>query len=315
MDLVDGARESYLERLDRALSDSDWALCWYCLMGNHGHLGLVSGEAPLQSWAGRVHSGWASWINRSGRRRGQHCRGPILAERPTSLFLPDHRAPLLGAYIHNNPVRAGLVDSAAESTWSSHRAYLGTAPPLAALDIDRGLALFGCDASPEGRQRFDGFVASRAGTPRDRDLSGGTACQAAADARRQLGPTVEVSTPIVHDKGALYPAACRPHAHMPTRYLGTPGAFLAELACAVRVPVEAIRAPGQRRFQTGARRLAVLIWRSLGRPTVEMAAALNISPSSATNLVLRATPRDLASARLVEQRIVGCPRGVEMRES
>jgi hypothetical protein len=84
MDIVDGAREEYLCRLDRALAESDWCLCWYCLMGCHVHLGMVAGEDPLKSWCARVHSGWSGWINRGGRRKGLRTRGPVVAERPTA---------------------------------------------------------------------------------------------------------------------------------------------------------------------------------------------------------------------------------------
>jgi hypothetical protein len=45
-------------------------------------------------------------------------------------------------YVHNNPVRAGLVERASESGWSSHRAYLGleACPPWLSTE-----AVFGPD--------------------------------------------------------------------------------------------------------------------------------------------------------------------------
>jgi hypothetical protein len=60
MDLVDGARQQYLQRLDHALCDSDWCLCWYCLMGNHVHLGMVAGETTRRPMVGSLqYSFWS----------------------------------------------------------------------------------------------------------------------------------------------------------------------------------------------------------------------------------------------------------------
>ena len=97
-------------------------------MSTHTHLGLVCGEDPLDHWIRRLHSGWASYVNRVGRIRGGHMRGPLVADRPTTILVPDHKAPYLGAYIHNNPGRAGLVSFPEESSWTSHRAYIGLEP-------------------------------------------------------------------------------------------------------------------------------------------------------------------------------------------
>ena len=161
MDEVDGAREQYLTRLDRAFRASDWTLCWYALMGNHVHLGAICGEDPLDAWAKGLHCGWANWINRTGRRAGGRHRGPILADRPKTLLIPDERASLLGCCTHNNPVRAGVVPSPEQCTWTSHRAYLGLEAPPEALDVARGLSLFGCTPSTQGRSQFHEVVRAR----------------------------------------------------------------------------------------------------------------------------------------------------------
>jgi hypothetical protein len=53
-----------------------------------------------------------------------------MAQRPRSVLV-DEEAYLLELVrnMHNNPVRAGLVRRAAQSAWSSHRAYVGTECP------------------------------------------------------------------------------------------------------------------------------------------------------------------------------------------
>ena len=91
-------------------------------MSNHIHVAMIAGAAPLESWAKRVHSPFATWMN---RQRGR--LGPLIADRPKDIAVPDDRVPHLIAYIHNNPVRAGIVERAVGSVWTSHLAYTGRA--------------------------------------------------------------------------------------------------------------------------------------------------------------------------------------------
>lgn len=177
-------RSLYLLLLARALQTSDWRCLAYCLMSNHVHLAFVAGLEPLHDWARRVHSPFAQALNvRHGRL------GPVFADRPAAYHLPATRVPTLLAYIHNNPVRAGVAPTAAESPWSSHRAYLGktVAPPW--LRVAEGLVLAGCAGSPA---RFDGLVASHHDHLEALDLS-------AARAAVRLNGPFEVGTPTLTD--------------------------------------------------------------------------------------------------------------------
>jgi hypothetical protein len=145
----DVERARYLALLGRALSKTDWRCVAYCLMSNHIHLALVGGEAPLESWAKKVNSPFARWMNeRHGRL------GPVFADRPAVYLVPSHREAEVIAYIHNNPVRARVVQSALSSSWSSHRAYVGRAQPPAWLDVRVGLERAGCPAAPDAFERL-----------------------------------------------------------------------------------------------------------------------------------------------------------------
>ena len=73
----------------------------------------------------------------------------------------DSTAALI-AYVHNNPVRAGIVNEAAHSAWTSHRAYLGAAASAEWLDVCAGLRMSCFDADAPGRRAFDTFVRERA---------------------------------------------------------------------------------------------------------------------------------------------------------
>ncbi len=124
----DVEREAYLARLRYALPRTDWVLLGYALMSSHVHVVLEAGAGSLGSWTKSAYSRTARWLNaRHGRL------GPVFADRPYAEAVDDSRVPYLLAYVHNNPVRARLVGSADESSWTSHRAYLGLAPARAGL--------------------------------------------------------------------------------------------------------------------------------------------------------------------------------------
>lgn len=130
----DEERETYLRLLGRALRESDWRCLAYALMSSHIHLALVSGEQPLEAWIKRVHSPFARWMNTRHSRLGS-----LFVRGPDDYAIPPGRVSHVISYIHNNPVRAGVVARARDSSWTSHRAYLGIAPRPAWLDIDEGL--------------------------------------------------------------------------------------------------------------------------------------------------------------------------------
>lgn len=77
----------------------------------------------LESRTKSTDSRMARWLNR--RHRGL-CA--VFADRPYAELLAASRAPHVVAYVHNNPVRARLVTWAGDTSWSSHRAYLGLEP-------------------------------------------------------------------------------------------------------------------------------------------------------------------------------------------
>jgi REP element-mobilizing transposase RayT len=134
-------RARYLDHLARALDETDWRCLAYALMSNHIHLGMVAGEAPLGGLLKRTNSPFARWMNeRHGRL------GPVFAERPAAWAIrPEHVGATL-AYIHNNPVRAGVVRTASESSWTSYPAYIGQVPTPSWLDTAEGLARAGLAA-------------------------------------------------------------------------------------------------------------------------------------------------------------------------
>ncbi|MEA3239932.1 MAG: transposase [Candidatus Bipolaricaulota bacterium] len=96
----------------------------YCLMPNHFHL-------VMQPDHGEALSRFMQWLLTSHVRRYHQRRGTsghVWQGRYKS-FLIQRDAHLLIAirYVERNPVRAGLVDSAADWRWSSHQSRIGKA--------------------------------------------------------------------------------------------------------------------------------------------------------------------------------------------
>ena len=149
-------RREYLALLGAALSRTGWRCLSYAVMSNHIHLAMVAGVDPLADWLRLVHSPFAEAVNQARRRIGA-----LFVRGPKAILVPDARVLQLIAYIHNNPVRAGVADRARDSTWTSHRVYVGldAAPPW--LDVDEGLRR----AQAVRGEDFDRLVMSAASHP------------------------------------------------------------------------------------------------------------------------------------------------------
>jgi len=92
----------------------------YCLMPNHVHLIAVpSTEEALRRAVGEAHRKYTQKIN---QREGW--RGYLWQGRFASFVMDERHTRAAARYIEMNPVRAGLVQRAADYPWSSARAHL-----------------------------------------------------------------------------------------------------------------------------------------------------------------------------------------------
>ena len=193
----DAERGRYRFFFARAMKEADWRPLANALMSNHIHHALVAGSTPLEAWTKRAHSPFAQWMN---QRHGR--LGPLFADRCKAFSIAPARVGHLIAYIHNNPVRAGVVSRPGESDWTTHRAYLGLDPRPRWLCVDEGLRYAGCGDA----EQFDTWVRSDAGASGEVDVR---------ELRRQvrrLG-AIELATPH-SDRTPVVPLVTRPFAHM-----------------------------------------------------------------------------------------------------
>lgn len=259
-------RATYLRLLGRAIALSDWRCLAYAVMSNHIHLAVVAGEQPLEFWIRRVNSTFADWIN---RQRGRI--GSVFVRGPKDGKIPADRVGALIAYLHNNPVRAGVATRAFDSGWTSHRSYL--VPDFAPrwLDVDEGLARAGFTSPSD----FDAWVD---GSPSERmhvDLS------PLARAARKRG-AIHVGTPTLSTPVQV-PFIIRPwgRIHM------DPTALIQAVASELGLSMDVVRSRRKDSRAVAAKRIAVLCGAHLGLAGADVAAALGLTQQAISKHQLR----------------------------
>jgi REP element-mobilizing transposase RayT len=209
-------RAAFLERIPAALARCDWTLCAYALMSNHIHLAMWAGHAPVWRFLKPLHIAFARFVNGAHRMTG-----PVFSERATTIVMPTERLAALVAYLHNNPVRAGVVSRAAESSWTSHRAWIGLEPAPSWLAVEPALQQAGFDGSEQGRRAFDEYVTQRCADARDPTCSPAQLRQARRQLRRHCGLPIEVSSPLLGaDERMRFELGMRAAAGCPGRWDG-----------------------------------------------------------------------------------------------
>ena len=111
----------YLKFLEEYKKRFGYYLFAYALMPTHVHLLIETGETALSKVMQSLQFRYTRNFNIKYRTWGHLFQGrykAILCEKD-SYFLE------LSAYLHLNPVRAGLVEGASEYPWSSYLSYMG----------------------------------------------------------------------------------------------------------------------------------------------------------------------------------------------
>ena len=129
---TDGDRETYVGRLQQNLEDSEVALLGHCLMTNHVHLvALPEREDSLSVLMRRIHGRYAQYYNaRTGRT------GHLWQNRFFACALEGEHLWTALRYVECNPVRAGIVERAADYAWSSAVAHLTGQDARGMLDME-----------------------------------------------------------------------------------------------------------------------------------------------------------------------------------
>jgi REP element-mobilizing transposase RayT len=134
----DGDRKNFLNKLSLAAERLQLKIHAYVLMNNHYHLLIETPQANIVKAMHDINAGYANWYRCKYRLVGSIFQGrykAIVVEKDEYLLV-------LSAYIHLNPVKAGMVKKPEEYFWSSYGSYIGKSKPPSFLYVSEILAKF-----------------------------------------------------------------------------------------------------------------------------------------------------------------------------
>ena len=133
----DGDKHYFMTVLKTCKELSGFKLYAFCLMSNHVHLLLKTGDEPLEQIFKRIGSRYVGWYNRKYRREGHLFQDRFRSENVET----DPSFMTVLRYILQNPMKAGMEARPGSYRWSSYPAYAkGTG---SVTDTRYALDLFG----------------------------------------------------------------------------------------------------------------------------------------------------------------------------
>ena len=131
--------KKFLSTLAEYKNDSGYKIYAYCLMSNHIHLLMKEEKEPLEIIMRRIGARFVYWYNYKYERTGH-----LFQDRYKSEAVEDE-AYLMNVvrYIHQNPLKAGIVEDIKDYKWSSYQDYMNnkgltdTDFVLGHFDVDR----------------------------------------------------------------------------------------------------------------------------------------------------------------------------------
>ncbi len=128
----------FVRELERTSQRQGWRVLAYCLMRNHYHVVLQTGDGGLSDGMRDLNSRFASQSNYRNRRRDH-----LFGRRFTSHLIETEEYLLESCrYVLLNPVRSGSIGDPRQWRWSSMRATMGLELPPACLDAASVVAPF-----------------------------------------------------------------------------------------------------------------------------------------------------------------------------
>lgn len=117
--LEDEDRRKFIKCLLKAKEVGKFEIYAYCLMDNHVHLLMKEGE-DIGKTIKRITVSYVIWHNNKYERTGHLFQNRFRSEsvEREAYFLTVFR------YIHQNPLKAGLISKLDDYQWSSYRQYL-----------------------------------------------------------------------------------------------------------------------------------------------------------------------------------------------
>ena len=110
----------FIETLKKYKDICGYQIYGYCLMSNHIHLLLKEGAETISQIMKRIGASYVYWYNMKYERYG-----PLFQDRYKSEKVEDDKYFLAALrYIHQNPIKAGMVKKLENYKWSSYGEYI-----------------------------------------------------------------------------------------------------------------------------------------------------------------------------------------------
>lgn len=130
--------ERLLETIKKYKEISQYQLYAYCIMSNHIHMLIKEQEESISNTIKRISSSYVFWYNKKYERCGH-----LFQERFKSEAVENDEYFLtVVRYIHQNPIKAGLVKGISDYKWSSYNEYIDRA---VVVDADFALDMLSPD--------------------------------------------------------------------------------------------------------------------------------------------------------------------------
>lgn len=143
-------RQKLIEKLARFREKNCYKLFAYCLMDNHVHILVQEQLEPIGVAIKRISSSYVLWFNKKYERCGHLFQDRFKSE----IISTDISFLKVLRYIHQNPIKARLVEDISDYKWSSYGDYIG---PENMIDKDYVLGMFS-DNDCEALSQFDIFL-------------------------------------------------------------------------------------------------------------------------------------------------------------
>ncbi|MGI6307679.1 MAG: transposase [Dethiobacteria bacterium] len=134
-------KQKYISIMSKYKDICQYELYGYCLMSNHVHLLIKECEQTVSQVMRRIGTSYVYWHNVKYERSGHLFQGRFKSES-----VEDDKYLLVALrYIHQNPIKAGLVEALADYRWSSYSEYINQKNTL--TDINFVLSILNPDQS------------------------------------------------------------------------------------------------------------------------------------------------------------------------
>jgi len=141
----------FLQTLERYKLENEYELYAYCLMGNHIHILIEENQEELGNSMRRIGASYVYWYNWKYERTGH-----LFQDRYKSEVVENDKYLLaVLRYIHQNPIKAGIVKDIKEYKWSSYSEYLSKSKNQL-IDEDFILGIFNRDKN-KAKALFEEF--------------------------------------------------------------------------------------------------------------------------------------------------------------